>query len=1129
MADKSGTPQQQRNACFPTTPANATGGCPLNGPDVAIIPMRYALDRSRYDENPKKLKPLLKTGKWTALPALKTRSYTLRQLYDGYVYVYDETAKTLHEYEFSASNGVLTRIKLSDADTGKDERKDTGESKNHLIYPRKNKLHIAYSPKQWTWRICEHMRSNPGSRKQWMKALDLPGYCINMSAPDALPLLSVADAVADVDKGAVVSDKRLADSAIPPLAPAGKSNGKPVFSTLAADVYWTGSVPDKESALIIAIDDPLAVLNDLGMQLAADQAAYKSWQQEHEHKIQIAQTVEALCGANVAPDKVPAAARGNAVKTREYQSDVDAYYAQRESEEHQAVLDGMSGSPAMLMLQDSFNAVEMGNAIKTKYGTLPAESDYQAWSERGKWRREVDLDGAHAYIQSHQKNGEALLRHVHDSQDDLQIWSKYMGVEPLSLFIDTTNKKHLHYLQEVIVNLLFIYGQDIRASAWLAKEDVNATSLFGTVRYGFSPGLKTAFEAQGSYLLDGMGDMATLATRVGELNGMLSHDGFAEKAWMKALKQPVQDTFRAMSELSSREGKATAEAILMALIPSDSRLAMGKNQNTLALMRNLMIGHVLTKAADRPAIDAKVGEKLKTWKREWMLLNKQINDTRKQWLYPDRNGQRRGLARNLQSLETKLQIHELKMPGILDYQNNKYAELLREEIRKFALSRADVATNWSAKAKAWSEKWGMNAGAITWGVVMLNFINTAIVYRDLTADGDFSKKDVAKVSYGLGYSFNLLMAVYVETPWSLIKNAKPILIDEVEVGILSRSAAYWNVQGKTTWGAAVSGFARGLIAVGAFAVVAAFIEIWDILDDLGGVNSKEEKIATTAKFVAVVGMAASGALQLLAGLTLSGPLVAFVMNPWFAVATLIIGAIYLLATIALNYFKHDGVGWWLKKCCWSNSAEVRHPDTPDGHAEEKRSLLEIQLSPQIFVKSTVEEKKIYNPRVGYLPVTVQNGAWIQIRLPNIVRGQLIQFNIIDSKRPLGVLPVKKMDDPVQDPFIDKGQYTSTTTFEKASNKAYSHDPKAARYPPLPPTGEDIVWQTWVPVSESADFIELQIWYPSKVLNPGADDRGYLYQLELDAEGKTKTDGLSTSQLEVKKTNRNDALILAIAE
>ncbi|WP_024679571.1 hypothetical protein [Pseudomonas syringae] len=40
------------------------------------------------------------------------------------------------------------------------------------------------------------------------------------------------------------------------------------------------------------------------------------------------------------------------------------------------------------------------------------------------------------------------------------------------------------------------------------------------------------------------------------------------------------------------------------------------------------------------------------------------------------------------------------------------------------------------------------AGSITWGVVMLNLINTAFLYKDLTQDGDFSTKDIGKVTYG---------------------------------------------------------------------------------------------------------------------------------------------------------------------------------------------------------------------------------------------------------------------------------------------------------------------------------------------------------------------------------------------
>ncbi|MBK5375819.1 hypothetical protein JFT81_14375 [Pseudomonas sp. TH43] len=1130
MADKSGTLQQQRNACFPTTTAKATGGCPLTGPDVAIVPMRYALDRSRYDEDPKKLKPLLKSGKWSALPSLKTRGYTLRQLYKGYVYVYDETDKTLHEYIYSTSTGQLTRIKWTDADTGKDKRSSAGESKSYLLYPRKNNLHIAYSRNQWTWKICEHMRSNPGSRKDYMTALDLPTYCITQSVLNTLPLLSLADAAADVDKDAVKSDKRFGDSAIPTIAPEGKVDGEPIFCPVAADIFWTGSVPDKDSSLVVVIDDPLAVLNDLGTQLIADQAAYQIWQEEHEHKIQIAQTVEALCGANVADEnKLPASVRGSPIKKRQYQRDLDIYYSQLENERQAALFGGMSGSPNMIAISETFKSADIRKQLKTQYNSLPTEADFKSWQAREKWRREVNLDGAHAYIQTHEKNGNILLDNIRKTQYDFKTWAKHIGTEPLRLFIDTTNIDHLHYLQETAAQLLQVLIQDIGITKWLAKEDAKATTLFGTIRFGFSPGLKDAFETQGSYLLSGIGDMTTLATRAGELNGVLSHEGFADKAWMKALKQPVQDTFSAVKELAAGKGKNTAEAILLALVPSDSRLAMGKTQNIQILARNLLIGHILTNATDRPAIDEKIGEKLKAWKQEWKVLNKQINDTRRQWLYPDQTGQRKSLARTLQIQETKLQTHELKIPGILDYKNNKYAELMREEIRNFARLPANIAKDWNTKAKAWGQKFGMNAGAVTWGVIMLNLINTAIVYKELTSDGEFSAKDITKFSYGLGYSLNLLMAVYIETPWNLIKNAKPVIIDSSEVGILNKSAEYWRVRGKNDWASAVGKFKFGLVAAGAFGLAAASAEIWDIIDDFGDLESQAERTAATVKFAAVAGMAASGLLQLLAGLNISGQLVAVVMNPWFAVATLIIGVIYLFATIALNYFKHDGIGSWLKKCAWSISKEGKYQEDADGRAEEKRALLEIQLSPQIFVKGTFEEKNIYTPRVGYLPVKVQNGAWIQLRLPNAIRGKLLEFNITNSKRPLGIFPVSKTSDLVQDPFLDKGQFVNTETFENISNKPYSRDPYAAICPAPPPENQDIVWQTWVPASENADFVEMQIWYPKQILKPGADDRGYLYQVEIDQNGVSKVDGLSTKTLEVKSSNRANSLILAVTE
>ncbi|MGF6109061.1 toxin VasX [Pseudomonas frederiksbergensis] len=1128
MADKNGTPQQQRNACFPTTPAKATGGCPLNGPDVAIIPMRYALDRSRYDENPKKLKPLLKTGKWAALPALKTRSYTLRQLYTGYVYVYDETSKALHEYEYAANTGLLTRIKWTEADTGKDKRSGAGESKNHLVYPRKNQLHIAYAPKQWTWRICEHMRSNPGSRKEWMKALDLPSYCITQAARDTLPLSSLADAVADVDKGAVVSDERFADSAIPAMAPARESIGEAIFSPLAADVFWTGSVPDKDSALVIAIDAPIEVLKDLGMQLAGDQAAYQSWQKEHQHKIQIAQTVEALCGATLAPDKLPSSISNDAAKTRQYQRDLDAYYTQRESEEDQAIADSLGGSPAIITLPDRFKAVEMEKSIKTKYNVKMLESDYQTWKSRGKWRKEIDLDGAHAYVQSHQKDGVILLKRVYDTQDDFECWSKHIGTEPLRLFIDTTNRAHLLYLQETMVSLLQIYCQNSRSSAWLAEEDVKGTTLFGAVRYGFSKELKVAFGEPSEKLLNGLGDYTNLATRIGEINAAINHEGFTSQPWMRALKQSTQDTFKNLKDLASKEGKETAEAILLVLIPSDSRLAMGKKQNITVLLRNMLIGQILSNTSDRIAIDKDIAKKLRLWKNEWLVLNKKISELKRQWLYPGRNGTRKDIATTLLTQEKTLKAHELKIPGILDFQNNRYAELMRDEIHKFSQSGADVAKDWTAKAKSWSQRWGVNSASITWGVIVINFVNTALTYKDLTKDGDYSGKDMIKVVYGMSYSFNLLMAVFLETPWAVAKNVKPVLIDGKEVSILSRSAGFWVEKGNLAWADTVRGFSRAMIAMGAFAVIATVLELWDIQDDYAGARTTSEKAALWVKGIAVFGMGAAGVAQILAT-TIMRSWAVIIMGPWVAFSIMMLGTIYLLATMAVNYFKHDGVGWWLRRCCWSLTKTDRFPDNELGRAEATRSLLEIQLSPQAYVKSTTTQKSVYMYNRPGRIINVQNGAWIQLRLPNAVRGQFVEFNIINSKSPLYILPVSRIDDSVQVPFLDNGQFTPANEFEIATNQAKAQRTASTNIPEMPAKGEDIVWQTWVPLSENADYIELQVWYPSDLLKPGSEDTGYLYQLELDTSGKTQVDGLTVTELQVKQSSRAKASLLVVAE
>ncbi|POP79605.1 hypothetical protein CXB38_21140 [Pseudomonas syringae] len=1125
MTDKSGTHTQRRAATFAKIPATATSLCPFRKPEVAIVPVRYALDRSRYDAAPEKLKPLIKGSRWAVMPKLKTRSYTLRQLYDGYVYVYDEDAKTLDEYAVSAATGNLSRIVWTDAQLGSDQRSGGSDAKPFLLYPRDNLLRIAFSAQQWTWRICEHLRSNPASRDSWMKALDLKRYCMTMAEPDTLPLNRIAEAVADIDKEHVVEDDRFADSAIPTHESSSEET-QPLFSPIGADVFWQGSVEDQDSSLLIALDDPLAIFNDLGMQLAADQAAYRNWQAEHEHKIQIAQTVTALCGAEGEPEKLPASVRDNAALTHQYLSDVEAYFEQCMFEQEQI---GNNTAPGgVLLLSDVFKSPEMRRSLEMRYGSAPSDEALQAWKDRHKWRREVDLSGARQYLQQHLPTGDTLLQQVRDTQSDFRQWSTHLGTEPLKLFVDPTHPESLLYLQTLMLNLQIIYAQDNAASAWLAEQEANDSSLFGTLRYGFSPALKHALNQEANALLNGLGDVTNLATRIGELNGTLNHQGFADKPWMKALKQPVQDTFKALSQLASSAGKATFESILLAWVPIDSRLAVGKQQNIVALIRTLLIGQILLDSKARIAIDHTMLAKLKNWISEWQVLNKQISDTRRSWLYPTAYNPRKSIASHLRALEQKLRMHELSMPALLDYQNNQYAKQLQDEIRLHFQSGKAITKEWLSTARRWLDGLGGIAGSITWGVIMLNFINTAFTYRDLTRDGDFSAKDIGKVTYGLGYSFNLLMAVFVEAPWAVIRDAKPLSIGGYNIGILDKSAAYWKARGNAVWGDAIRGFRGSMVAMGAFGIAAAALEAIDISNDRSKLKTSAEKNATVIKGLAVAAMGLASFAQLLTGLSLASRLTTVVMSPWFSLALLIAGTIYLFATMVLNYFKQDSVGWWLRKCCWSRTPEHRHANTAQEQNNEIRSLLQIQLSPQIYVKSTVHYEDRYLGKGDYISVAVQNGAGIQVRLPGTLRGSSVSVNVISSKRPWGVLPVEKIDRSVQADFLDRGQFRNVKQFGTLTNKPAGKAYDDFTYPLMPPQNEDVIWETWVPLDKDASYLELQIYYPFHLASSGQSDTGYSFQLELDTKGSTSFDGLTEAELEVKSSSRAGVLMLEIA-
>jgi hypothetical protein len=1120
MADKNGNLKERRATLFPRAPASGISTCPFKGPDVAIVPVRYALDRSRFDIGGEALKPLLKDGVWADLPALHTRGYTLRQLYDGYVYVFDETADTFHEYAVSGVDATLTPITRS----GTQPETETPAPRPWLSYPRTHQLRLGFSSRQWSQRLYEQMRASPEHRARWMAALDLSRYCVTLAEPGTLPLNRMAEAVADIDGQAVAHDGRFDDSCVPTTPDAA---GEMLCSPTGGEARWRGSVPDQNSALLIALDDPLAVLTDLGLQLAADQAALRVWQESHAHKTQMAQVVTNLCASSDTPDKLPFMVRNDVVRTQAYLGERDAVLEQRSMEENESLASSVRGDA--LVTPVILHSREMKAAFEARYCTPITAEDHASWSQRAKWRREVDIEGARAYITAHKPTGDHLERNLRDTQADLIAWAEHIEIDPGALFLDTTDPDSLLYLQGVMSELLVIFAQDLKTHAWLMAQEDKATTLFGTLRYGFSPALKHALDEEANRLLNGIGDYANLATRIGELNAVLNHPKVSGSSWMRLLKDGARETLEALSVVVAGEGRAIAETLLTVWVPVDSLRVKDGQRGLLTLIRSLMIGQVLADSPQRLAIDAEVGSRLKSWTQHMQLLDKQIHELRRQWQHANIHGpDRRSLSRQLQQLDHALRRHYLQIPALLDFDNQQYSQLMHREALAF-LDAGESLDQWQARVSRWvGRQAGHLAAGVTWGVIIINFISTAFLYADLTRDGNVSERDLVKIGYGLAYTGNLLMGVYVAAPWAIVQAAEPVKMEGKTVSILQRSASYWAAHGNPDWAKAVRGFRGGTVVMGALAVLGATLELIDLYQDHSdATKSQIEKTLIIAKAAIVFSMGTAASMPFLAGLIPAGILPAVSLGLSVTVFLVIAGALYLLVTMLINDFKQDSVGFWLRRCCWSFSTENQYPRTRDGAAAEQCDFLKIALSPSVLTRQTSHSELQPAGDSGYLPVVVQNGSWVQILFPKDLRGHSVEINVISSEWSWKKFSVNKSRSPIASDFLKNGHFKDAASFGSVPTERPSGRSRGPYFPPIPAKNEDVVWQTWVPLEAEAEYIEVQVWYPQSFFAESPLDDGYVYQNGIGPKSETTVDGLMINTSEIKTLRRSDAFRLEL--
>ncbi|WP_339496258.1 T6SS effector BTH_I2691 family protein [Pseudomonas sp. RA_105y_Pfl2_P56] len=1109
--------QANRNQAF-TNAQMGSGQCSLMAGEVAIFPVRYAVDESPKKGTNQGPNPLPKD--WTGKPTeLKTRSYTLRQLRDGWLYVWDSVAKTFHEYEVKGHQ--FTRHKWADGQLNKDVRNNPGETHTYLLYPRRNQLRIAYSPVQWTWRMCELMRSSATQQTQWMRKVNLDGFCSSGKAGHGGPITELGKSVADI-LAAGESAPTFLSTLLPTQAPEKGGEFKPAFE----EALVRGKVPEQDTALFIALDDPLGMVDDLTMNLAGRLMEQGQFESLHQQKLESAIAVQRLCGFDTnafTPDSIK-----DPIKRQEYADDL--YGLLGTNDEMERGKDLVSGDQAAMVEIGSASATTAAQAkFKAKWGNLPDQKKWQAaleeWNAKRYWREDVRFDEVQKYLSKTTTEAQRLQDHCKRSEHDLVKWLDQLGPSAEEVFHDTADEEQACLLLETAHALYTVLANGEKGQEWLCKQAERPKTLFGMALFNFNPEVANLikqvthnFSTTGN--LDDQGresdgsaatltptsasDATNIATRIAEIKAVLDLEVVKNSKLYKAMSDAAKQSMTTLIKVANNKAKDAWHGLSILLLPAMKKeIAL-----TLAIPQVLISTEI--SSATQLAFNPTYQREYQAWQMKLITLNNKMSDAKGVLSRPGAAHDQRSARISMQAFEEELKNLFLARPNQLVAKasgstrlsagvpkiNNWLADLGRSELA--SQLRTAGTMEYVTSTKNWM---GQNLGnALPALLVGLNVWNVYTIAKQAQNDGDFTKAEWRNFGSAAAYAANAIAALWVGPAWSRA-GAMSLEVGEKTLKLAQASYLQWIDEAKTviktsgigsaeaTAANKMATYSKGLIfrtvTWAFFGAVATGVEAFQISEDVGDASSQEEKLLLWSKFGVVLGMS----------LVASGQLVGASLGYWFGFAWVmsnpvtiilaILGIAYLMITMAANRYKREGLRLWLYRCNWGRGA------TPEwlgdeGHSKQMQDLLETLQRPSLggralyFGGGSTPKKCL--------------GFWVQILFPKALAGKEVML------QPVMIEKNYLSSDEIQ--ITSKNFYEQFLSGNWIDPKLFGELPSGAGLKSRPSDfiytedEQHCLWQVWIDTPKANPVLEMGVKYPPGTFQHKSGN-AYLFRIALE--------------------------------
>ncbi|MGH1389513.1 MAG: T6SS effector BTH_I2691 family protein [Aeromonas jandaei] len=954
------TPNQAAGAAGNKDCKSPVGTCPFKNKEIALVPVRYALDEP-FAPPQKQPHPLPAGAGFVAPLKLKESCYALRQLRDGWLYVYDEKAKVLDEYEVKEATFISQ---------GKG-------SKSHLLYPATHTLSLIYSPQRWSGRIRKEMEKNSGLRSAWMRQVKLGSFASTMKAahcglPDAL------DQVADLgmpNNGFVLSCTPL----VKPTEEDKQGIKLLVHKPAGSPAAYKAGMPDPQSAMVVALEDPLADLADLSMkvnQLLAKREALmgknEKLRKANTHKLMMAEVTRNLTRVRLDEKELPASVRGNVAKTHAFEEVLDDYLGDR----YLADIENMAAEPGVIRRDSPLEkqAEAKLKILREQYGFNPSHKQVSQWKERAAFQDEVNWSGLNAFIKQYQMPLNELALALGRAHEDLRNGLTRLKADPLPLGLDNCTAEGQAYLQTLFaeagqaLSLSCSTEGNKKALEKLLGEKVN-DNLLALAPYGFDATLHKGLSEQtvdNVWLSTSSGDMSALFGRTADLEALLGDDGLKQKPWF----QTVEAVIDAMKAAGKSLAKGAHAQIMAAILPHAWKNSLAGNLR-LVLLESLL--------GDKP-LQVNSGYRMlsKSFKQKVLVITKQMaaissppagHNTTVQAI----NGDLRSLQQQLDALIAR------EMPMLVKLKGEHYQQQARQYIGDYL---ASVRSGVNQRITAMNER---VPNLTTFGglVALLNLWNLTVVMAGTAQNAQSVGRLRANLQLGSAFAWtgNAIAALYQGAVWGQLK---PLVLED---GRLLRSLPIKKVIKDVDHGALVKTFSLRMLAFSGLGMAAAGAEFWDTLQ-----ASKDPLISGMEKTLLQMKVGILGG-QFLIFLAQFGQLgingllgyssIAAICASWMGIGFFVLGAAYLVVTVLLNIFKTSDLEKWLLQSTWGKQ--------PVGwSAEDELARFELLVN-----KPGASLSVVRTPPQGWMD-TGRPQWQLQLSLPAHLRGQTIGLKVISQ-------------------------------------------------------------------------------------------------------------------------------------